>query len=183
MHTCIYYRLSGVWLSLCVSLCVWFWWIRRQYIRKLLTHHHQLIYFHFFFFLADLLSLTGMLVSALRFWLAFCALAWAALEWAAEPGVPVPLPVFFFFSCRSFSSNSRFSRSINVINVLQRRCNSRAVRDFKNQSNRNCGADLYDTNDKCWMKIYGYFVCVCLYLPNSWAQIFVHIFLVEAEFV
>lgn len=57
-------------------------------------------------------------------------------------GVPVPLPVFFFFSWRSFSSNSRFSRSINVINVLQRRCSSRAVRDFKNQSNRNCGDEL-----------------------------------------
>lgn len=103
---------------------------------------------YFFFFFADLLSATRTDVSALRFWLLFCE-----LEFVIEPDVGVPdagaldpLPDFFFFSRRSFSSNSEFSRSIKVINVLQRRCNSRAVRDFKNQSKRNCGEFLWMQN-------------------------------------
>lgn len=47
---------------------------------------------------------------------------------------------WFFRSAFSFSSNSAFSRSINKINVLQRRWSSIDVRDLMNQSNRNCGA-------------------------------------------
>jgi len=66
------------------------------------------------------------------------------------PGV---LGVFFFFSARSFSSSSRFSRSMSVISVLQRRCSSSAVRDLMNQSKRNCGDALHQNNTYIYIRI------------------------------
>lgn len=92
---------------------------------------------YFFFFLLDRLSLR---LSFLRFWAAFCAGDAPLL--APFVSVTFSLTDFFFFSRRSFSSYSWFSRSINMMRVLQRRCNSAALRDFKNQSNRNCGEFL-----------------------------------------
>ena len=66
---------------------------------------------------------------------------------ASTLGVTLDLPPpRFFLSTFSFSSHSCTSRSINVMRVLQRRCNSIAVRDLRNQSNRNCGADLIQFN-------------------------------------
>lgn len=109
-------------------------------------YYHSIVYRHcilvyFFFFLAfELVETT----SFLRFWFALgCGGGAGVLELLLLPGV---LGVFFFFSARSFSSSSRFSRSISVISVLQRRCSSNAVRDLMNQSNRNCGDALQPEN-------------------------------------
>lgn len=103
---------------------------------------------YFFFFLVVLLSFT--MASPLRFWLLFCCVDVVNTPVLAVPlaGVELPLPLFFFFSRRSFSSSSWFSRSINVMSVLQRRCSSSAVRDFKNQSKRNCGDELFERKKK-----------------------------------
>lgn len=128
----------NIWrISICVCVCLLVfllydgpWIIRARHL------------FYFFFFLVVLLSFA--IASPLRFWLFFC---WDDVVntpvLAAPPaGVELPLPVFFFLSSRSFSSSSWFSRSMRVIKVLQRRCNSKAVRDFKNQSKRNWGDEL-----------------------------------------
>lgn len=82
---------------------------------QLLTDFEVFIMFHFFFFFC-FCALSGVF-SALRL------PAFAPLPVALPPGVFwLTLPLFFFFSARSFSSSSWFSLSINVISVLHLEC-------------------------------------------------------------
>lgn len=78
------------------------------------------------------------------------------------PVMPMPPKVFagaftfppaaarFFFSSFSFSS---YSRSTSVMSVLQRRWSSCAVRAFINQLKRNCGANLQTRCDNVLIRM------------------------------
>jgi len=84
------------------------------------------IYFFFFLGTGDLGSPTSALSTLSAFFLT-----------GAGDGAGFKFFLSNFFCSLSFSSNSWFSLSIRVIKVLQRLCNSLAVRLLINQSNLN----------------------------------------------